>query len=52
MLALELIKDLFERLSNNVTKDVHAATMGHTNNDFANTRFDEGIEGNLEAGNE
>ena len=52
MLALELVKDLFERLSHNVTKDIHAATMGHTNDDFANTRFDEGIEGDLEAGNE
>jgi hypothetical protein len=52
MLALELVKDLFERFSHNITKDVHATTMGHTNDDFANTRFDEGIEGNLEAGNE
>ena len=52
MLALELVKDLFERLSHNVTEDVHAATMGHTNDDFAYTRFDKGIEGNLEAGNE
>jgi hypothetical protein len=49
--TLEFVKDLLERLADNVTKDVHAATMRHTKNNLGYTMLNEFIKGNLKSRN-
>jgi hypothetical protein len=39
MLALEFIEDLLKRFSHHITENIHSATMRHTNNSFADPRF-------------
>ena len=51
-LSLELVKDLLKRLAYNVTKDVHTASVRHTNDYIADTGFNKSIEGNLKTNNE
>jgi hypothetical protein len=42
--ALELIEYLLEGLPHDVTQHVHSPAMGHTYNNFAHTRFHQGVE--------
>jgi hypothetical protein len=52
MLALELVEDLSQRLADDVTENVHAPTMRHANDDFADAGLDELIKRNFEASDE
>jgi hypothetical protein len=49
--ALELIENLLKGLSHDVTKHIHSSTMGHADNNFANTRFDQGVKRDFETNN-
>lgn len=52
MLALEFVEDLLERLTNNVSEDIHTATMRHSQDYLANTSVNKLVKSNLKSSDE
>jgi hypothetical protein len=49
---LEFIENLLKRLVDNISKNIHATSVGHTNDYFCDTSFDQCVKGDLESWDE